>query len=35
MRIEYIVHMLETAALILSIITIGKYLEGKSKRSIV
>ncbi|KAL4490313.1 hypothetical protein ABPG72_004352 [Tetrahymena utriculariae] len=35
MKIEEIVHMLETAALILSIVTIGKYLEGQSKRSII
>lgn len=28
---EEVVHMLETASLILAIITLGKYLESKSK----
>jgi len=32
---EEVVHMLETASLILAIITLGKYLESKSKQSIL
>ncbi len=35
MKIEMIIHMLETAALILAIITLGKFLEGTAKKSIV
>lgn len=34
-KIEEVVHILEIAALILAIITLGKYLEGKSKHSII
>jgi len=32
--VEELVHMMETASLILAIITLGKYQEWKAKRSI-
>jgi Cu+-exporting ATPase len=30
-----VTHMLESTALILTVISIGKYLEGKAKRTIL
>jgi len=31
MKVEMIVHMFETTGLILAIVNLGKYLEGKAK----
>jgi P-type Cu+ transporter len=35
MRVTMFLHMMETATLIICIVNIGKYLEGKAKKSII
>ena len=35
MRVEMLLHMMETSTLIICIVNIGKYLEGQAKKSII